>query len=418
VLDLHACAAKESNENWGIAAISANSGVRKINAYWQSSKGAVSAARQRKPSVVHKSSAWAAIINLCTQTAHVGLASDRAEFKRLPFPGDAFASDFQVPSMRSFVNSPFHSRFALMDYLDKGNYGSVYIAQDRAKGCDVVVKVAVPKGAQEGDGRIGHLDATDWLEPWHLMKCQGANVVRLLDAFQSPGLIAMALEKLYASLYGFLQEIGPLKGEAINQLGLALFSGLARMHGMGCVNLDVHEKNILVISSSVADLGQAKLCDLGHSISVDIQTPVQISSNTFVPRHRPPELLFACGLVWGALGNRDPPRVYTTVYPSKSDVFAAGSTCLLAMGCAPLREDSLCATARDFCSLYAAGGDLRCVALRNNNKWCVPSFVQAIKRKAPTALKGAPNFIHIALAIDPPTRQTAGEIAGAAKQVL
>ena len=153
-------------------------------------------------------------------------------------------------------------KYRLVKRLGVGGMGEVWVAQNRATGADVAVKVCGEGLADEEalarfrhEARLGAM-------------LSHRSIVRVFDLVEEPGgALLLVMERLRGdTLERYLKEHGPLSTKEAIAVALPILSALAHAHDVGVVHRDVTPANIFLavdpdghVTPKLVDFGIAKL---------------------------------------------------------------------------------------------------------------------------------------------------------------
>ena len=153
-------------------------------------------------------------------------------------------------------------KYRLVKRLAAGGMGEVWVAQNRATGADVAVKVCGEGLADEEalarfrhEARLGAM-------------LSHRSIVRVFDLVEEPGgALLLVMERLRGeTLERYLKAHGPLSTKEAVAVALPILSALAHAHDVGVVHRDVTPANIFLavdpdghVTPKLVDFGIAKL---------------------------------------------------------------------------------------------------------------------------------------------------------------
>jgi serine/threonine-protein kinase len=214
--------------------------------------------------------------------------------------------------------------YRILEQIDVGGMGEVYLARDERLERDVAIKV-LPQGALADQTLRRRLRK----EAQALSKLNHPNIETLLE-FESAGdLEYLVVEYIAGTSLSDMLAKGPLPEKEIARLGAQLASGLAAAHAQRVVHCDLKPANIRITSDGrlkILDFGIAKLLrPTGETPGTDTTTQSASGEQALV----------------GTLPYMAPEQLQSLATDSRSDIFAAGAVLYeMATGRRPFREDT------------------------------------------------------------------------------
>jgi serine/threonine-protein kinase len=153
-------------------------------------------------------------------------------------------------------------RYLLLDMINEGGMGRVYLAADTRLKRRVALKVLSPE-------RIDNSRAVARFQREALVgaQLQHENLVHIYDFGESNGRYYLVMEYIEgATVANGIAEKGPMAPAAAVQIARQVAFGLEHLHQKGLIHRDVNPRNILV-----ANDGTAKLADMGLAIDLDVE---------------------------------------------------------------------------------------------------------------------------------------------------
>jgi len=172
-------------------------------------------------------------------------------------------------------------RFCLVRAIGVGGMGAVWQARDEVLARDVALKEIVPMpGLSPGRTDVWALTVR---EARTSARLNHPNVVRVFDVLFTAGRPWIVMEYVPGrSLYGVVQEDGPVSTDDAARIGLAVLDGLVAVHQAGVLHRDVKPHNVLL-----ADDGRILLADFGVAMfHGDLADDVILGSPGYVAPER------------------------------------------------------------------------------------------------------------------------------------
>ena len=205
--------------------------------------------------VVGTSVQFCVIVSLCVAGRQYRVPRVERLFVR--FRGGGRRVGHQRANMAADVGSDEAARYATIEKVGEGAFGSVFRARDRVTGAEVALKrVRVPDARALPANTLRELnalrrlgDATPFVVPLLGSHTHGSNLVLVMPFL--PCSLATVLSGRDA----------PLPEEDAACLGRMLLCGVSAIHAEGLLHRDLKPANLLLTTSGVlliADLGQAR----------------------------------------------------------------------------------------------------------------------------------------------------------------
>ncbi len=199
--------------------------------------------------------------------------------------------------------------YSLIEKVASGAFGSIYKARQDSMDRIVALKVLPRRLA------VNKLYVKNFMRETKLAaKLAHDNIVYVLDAGQSAGLLYLAMEFVEGqSLKDLVKKSGPQKDKRIFAVAWALAQALSHAHRTGILHRDVKPANVLVQRG-----GTPKLCDFGLAKSTARKAMMEVSGIIGTPSYMAPEQI---------LGERP---------DETTDIYSLGATLYyMATGCPP-----------------------------------------------------------------------------------
>ena len=151
--------------------------------------------------------------------------------------------------------SGFQSGLRVLDEIDRGHFGKVYLGEDPAHG-RVAVKV-LAKRPIDSDAEWAAYKASFLAEAQHLSRATHRNVVQVYHIVAAADGNSVQLCMAYCP-GGSLQnafEAGPMTLSAVRKVGTEVLMGLAALHARQMLHRDIKPGNILIDGAGVAKVG-------------------------------------------------------------------------------------------------------------------------------------------------------------------
>ena len=180
---------------------------------------------------------------------------------------------------------PPAERYKILEKIDAGGHGDVYLGEDQTTNQQVVIKRIKPDLIDQDSAILARFQREGDI----LRQLNHPNIVRMLDVYEHEGEQHLVME--YVSGGSLRQKIeataAPLPVEAVLKMALELADALSRAHHLGVIHRDIKPENVLL-----AEDGSVRLTDFGMARleNVDVrltQTGVLIGS----PAYMSPESL-------------------------------------------------------------------------------------------------------------------------------
>ena len=304
-----------------------------VNAFWQSSRGKnVLTGNQRGAhSRAERGSVWSNLLVLVEEKIRGAMLDNsalsqtrvirRRYREKLPDRSMQLApsipwpiSTFSMPTMPSmqgtdFRQSPIYNTYALTKQLGEGTNGIVFLAQHTANFGQVAIKCSKNGSPSQ---------ALDMMEIYYHAALSQTNsndsnfIVKLLDAWASPFLNVLVLEKMDADCWGVITAHRDRKLEVVTALHVLLQAarGVALVHGLGIMHRDLHARNVLLNHTwdsalsqqmQLLDVVNVKLGDFGAATNIGsdaLSVIAKASARCGARDVMPPELLYRKGVEW------------------------------------------------------------------------------------------------------------------------
>ena len=201
-----------------------------------------------------------------------------------------------------------HARYTIGERIGGGAMADVYRAHDRARDCDVAIKI-LRSAFSDDPELVGRFQR----EAGAIAVIDHPNVVKVLDHGFADGSHYIAMELVEGpTLQQLVRERGRLSEEEARHLGEQIATGLSAAHDRGVIHRDLKPANILVDAS-----GTAKVSDFGVAHFASMTQLTRTGEVLGTPRYLAPEQvagkvdartdLYALGLVLYELVSGAPP---------------------------------------------------------------------------------------------------------------
>jgi tetratricopeptide (TPR) repeat protein len=186
----------------------------------------------------------------------------------------SFGPSTPVPtgSVRLLVRgAAIGERYTVLSVLGQGGFAVVYRAFDRELRREVALKILRPDRVTENALARFRREAAVARD------CQSPRLLRIFDLGSAAGAVYLSMEVVDGGSLRERLDQGPLSIEESLRTAIALFEGLAVLHGLGIVHRDVKPSNLLLDRD-----GEAKLADFGLARQLDTpETRVTIGERLF-----------------------------------------------------------------------------------------------------------------------------------------
>lgn len=155
----------------------------------------------------------------------------------------------------------FHDFFKPIKKIGKGNFASVYLAQDLKKNRQVAIKAFMKEIAFKGEGKLAIEN-----EIKIMRRVNSKGVVRLFGVYETKNSLYLSMEYLHGmTLENYLRKNQHVPLNNRIKILKALLVGLKDLKELGIVHRDLKPENIIVS----AELESIKIIDFGLATSID-----------------------------------------------------------------------------------------------------------------------------------------------------
>lgn len=201
----------------------------------------------------------------------------------------------------------------VLNRIGEGSFGRVYRGRRKGTGQIVALKF-IPKK----DRTAKDLDALR-TEIDILRRLEHPNIIRMLDAYETPREFCVVTEYAPGELFRILQDDKSLPLEVVRSVAAQLCRALSYLHDHRIIHRDMKPQNVLIGAN-----GRVKLCDFGFARAMSLKTLV-LTSIKGTPLYMAPELVreqpydhmtdvWALGVILYELFVGDPPYYTDSIY--------------------------------------------------------------------------------------------------------
>ncbi|OQR88028.1 protein kinase [Achlya hypogyna] len=169
--------------------------------------------------------------------------------------------------------------YHVLERIGEGSFGKVYRGRRKYSGHVVALKFVSKRGKSEKDLKNLRQEITI------LRKLNHANVIAMLDSFETEAEFCMVTEYGQGELYQILEDDRQLPEDEIKKIAVQLLQALYYLHSNRIIHRDMKPQNILVGTKQ-----QIKLCDFGFARAISADTNV-LTSIKGTPLYMAPELV-------------------------------------------------------------------------------------------------------------------------------
>jgi serine/threonine-protein kinase len=170
--------------------------------------------------------------------------------------------------------------YKLLEKMASGAFGSIYRAKQTSMNRTVALKVLPRRLA------LNEIYVKNFMRETKLAaQLTHENIVYVLDAGQSAGLLYIAMEFIEGeSLHSVVQRSGPMDEKQALAVTWSLAQALSHAHKTGILHRDVKPANVMMQDGKVP-----KLCDFGMAKSIARSAMMEVSAIMGTPSYMSPE---------------------------------------------------------------------------------------------------------------------------------
>ncbi|EQC27007.1 ULK/FUSED protein kinase [Saprolegnia diclina VS20] len=169
--------------------------------------------------------------------------------------------------------------YHVLERIGEGSFGKVYRGRRKYSGHIVALKFVSKRGKSEKDLK-------NLRQEIHILRqLNHANIISMLDSFETEAEFCMVTEYGQGELYQILEDDRQLPEDEIKKIAVQLLQALYYLHTNRIIHRDMKPQNILVGTKQ-----QIKLCDFGFARAISADTSV-LTSIKGTPLYMAPELV-------------------------------------------------------------------------------------------------------------------------------
>ncbi|KDO31358.1 ULK protein kinase [Saprolegnia parasitica CBS 223.65] len=169
--------------------------------------------------------------------------------------------------------------YHVLERIGEGSFGKVYRGRRKYSGHIVALKFVSKRGKSEKDLK-------NLRQEIHILRqLNHANIISMLDSFETEAEFCMVTEYGQGELYQILEDDRQLPEDEIKKIAVQLLQALYYLHSNRIIHRDMKPQNILVGTKQ-----QIKLCDFGFARAISADTSV-LTSIKGTPLYMAPELV-------------------------------------------------------------------------------------------------------------------------------
>ncbi|HVN78034.1 MAG TPA: protein kinase [Terriglobia bacterium] len=251
---------------------------------------------------------------LCFQVESLIREHEQAgSFMASPVLGGTEASAERAASGAASMAGETLLHYRILEKIDEGGMGKVYLAEDTTLGRRAAIKVLHDLFIRDPE-RLGRFRR----EAQALASLNHPHIVTIYEINRAEGLDFIAMEYVEGRT---LEELIPRKGMGLKKalpIAIQVADALAVAHGAGIVHRDLKPGNVMV-----AESGQVKVLDFGLAKLTDKTIgPEQDEKTTLPGRNRS---LTEEGLILGTVAYMSPEQAEGKKLDERTDIFSFGS---------------------------------------------------------------------------------------------
>ncbi|CAD8145155.1 unnamed protein product [Paramecium pentaurelia] len=200
-----------------------------------------------------------------------------------------FGGEDLIKQWREYLSSrinqwQFHQMFRIYKKIGKGNFASVYLAQNIESGKNMAIKAfskQVAYGEEHGKQAIQN-------ELYIMRQLNHSHIMQMYEVYETQNSLYVALELLEGgSLYDLIKEKTLLSTTQIQQIMVGVLQGLQNMHQKDIMHRDLKLENILFKQQNKMD--SVVIADFG--LATKVNEPIYLYSRCGTPGFIAPEVI-------------------------------------------------------------------------------------------------------------------------------